>query len=391
MNAPSTTLKSIAAGQLRQQRPDSFPAMLEAYKGEIARALPRHLNADTITRIALTCFRMNPRLAECQPASVFACVIQASQLGLRPGLMGECYLIPYRQRDEGYICTLQLGYQGLLELVRRSGLVESISAHLVHEADEFDVRWGTEPGIMHRPFLDGDPGRIRLVYAVARLKGGGTHADLMTMTDIERIRDRSQNVITAKRNNKTTPWDTDFGEMARKTAIRRICKYLPKSPDLATAIAIDDSAYRGRQQLSVGDAISNTFVPPPIGMDDPDPTGEMPPPSPPAPPPPAPTPDESTARTPRARRQSARDAYVQARGDARGDAPPADEPPQQDEPPAESAGPAPRTYEQYANDVMTSSSAETAALVLDEARATLVDEQLDDLAAVYRRKWGDES
>ena len=123
----TTALRAMATGTMAEKKPNSFPSMLEAYRGEIARALPKHLNADTMTRIALTCFRMNPRLGECQPASVFASVIQASQLGLRPGLMGECYLIPYKTR-EGMQCQLQIGYQGLLELVRRSGLVESVGS-----------------------------------------------------------------------------------------------------------------------------------------------------------------------------------------------------------------------------------------------------------------------
>jgi recombination protein RecT len=377
MNMPTTTMKSVAAGDhVTQRKPESFPAMLDAYRGEIARALPRHLNADTMTRIALTCFRMNPRLAECQPASVFACVIQASQLGLRPGLMGECYLIPFRQRDEGYVCTLQLGYQGLLELVRRSGLVESISAHLVREADVFDVQWGTDPGIVHKPFLDGDAGAVRLVYAVASLKGGGKHAELMTLQDIERIRNRSQNVVNAKRYGKETPWDTDWDEMARKTVLRRICKYLPKSPDLATALALDDAAYRGRQQLSMGDAISNTFVPPPVALNEPDPTtGEVDPPAPPAAPPAPPAPEP---RTQRAKRKAAEpDEQL----------PPPPPPAGPDEQQADDAGPARRTYAECADAILKAASADSAALVLDEARDCLNAEQLAELAALYRRTW----
>jgi len=371
MNAvlPTTNLKSIAAGEARS-RPANFPAMLEAYRGEIARALPKHLNADTMMRIALTCFRMSPKLGECQPASVFACVIQASQLGLRPGLLGECYLIPYKDQ-----CTLQLGYQGLLELVRRSGLVDSISAHLVHERDEFDVEWGTSAGIKHRPYLDGDPGAVRLVYAVARLKGGGMHAEVMTLTDIERIKNRSQNVINAARYGKQTPWDTDWGEMARKTSLRRICKYLPKSTDLATALALDDSAYRGVQQLNVQDAIGNTFVPPQITAEDADPTGEVDPPAP--PPPPAPEPATQQRRAPRPRKG----------GD--GDAAAAPAPAETAEQQAQARGPAPRTYAQFADDIVKATGAETAALALDEARGVLDPEQLDDLAAVYQREWGE--
>jgi recombination protein RecT len=260
--ATLTDLRATQGGrstQVAQRKPDNFPAMLEAYRGEIARALPKHLNAETMTRIALTCFRMNPRLAECKPASVFAAVIQASQLGLRPGLIGECYLIPYK--DE---CTLQIGYQGLLELVRRSGLVDSIGAYLVYERDTYSVRFGTDPGVEHVPALDGDRGGVKFGYAVAKLKGGGTHVEVMTLGEITAIRDRSQNVQSAKRYGKKTPWDTDFDEMARKTLLRRIAKYLPKSPDLATALALDDSAARGAQQITVADAIAGTFVPPAI-------------------------------------------------------------------------------------------------------------------------------
>lgn len=258
----NANLKAITTGTAVAKRPDNFPAMLEAYKGEIARALPRHLQPDTMARIALTCFRMNPKLSECQPASVFAAVIQASQLGLRPGLMGECYLIPYKQQ-----CTLQLGYQGLLELVRRSGLVDSIGAYLVHERDKYEVHFGTDPGVAHEPCLDGDPGAVRFGYAVAKLKGGGTHVEVMTLAEIHRIRERSQNVRNAKKYGSQTPWDTDFDEMARKTLIRRICKYLPKSNELATALALDDAAGRNAQVLNVSDAIANTFVPPAIDMD----------------------------------------------------------------------------------------------------------------------------
>lgn len=253
----TTQLRNIATGERNENaQPSNFPAMLEKFKGEIARALPRHLNADTMARVALTCFRMNKKLGECHPASVFASVIQASQLGLRPGLMGECYLIPYKDQ-----CTLQIGYQGLLELVRRSGLVESIGAYLVHEKDDYDVHFGTDPGVTHKPCLDGDPGPVKFGYAVAKIKGGGTHVEVMTVREIEKIRDRSQNVQNAKRFGKTTPWDTDFEEMARKTLMRRICKYLPKSPDLATAMALDDSAITGTQVLTVEDAAAGSFVP----------------------------------------------------------------------------------------------------------------------------------
>lgn len=341
----STTLKAIGQGE--RTKPTNFPMMLDAYKNEIARALPRHLNAETMMRIALTCFRMNPKLAECEPASVFACVVQASQLGLRPGLMGECYLIPYKDQ-----CTLQIGYQGLLELVRRSGLVEDVAAYVVRQGDEFDVEWGTTPGIKHKPFLDGDAGDLRLVYAVARMKGGGVHAELMTIADIEKIRARSQNVQNASRYGKKTPWDTDFDEMARKTVLRRICKYLPKSPDLASALALDDAASRGTQTLSMQDAIGNTFVPPVIEIDQD--TGEINPP-----------PNDAAPRNGRPRKASPEDPAAAA----------------------SQAQEAEKNFALFAESIERASNLEAAALMLDEARHVLDPEPYTRLTEAYREKW----
>lgn len=253
----TAALKAAAGGQAKNiakmPRERQFPALLEQFKTEIARALPRHLNPDRMSRIALTCFRQNPKLSQCQPASVFAAVIQASQLGLEPGLLGQCYLIPYK--DE---CTLQIGYQGLVDLVRRTGRVKRIESHVVRDGDTFTYRTGLQTVLEHEPKLDGDAGEMRLAYAVAEFSDGGFHVEVMTRAQIEGIRDRSQNVQNARKWNKETPWDTDTEEMWRKTLLRRICKYLPRSPELATAIALDESP---RQELSVEDAINGTWAP----------------------------------------------------------------------------------------------------------------------------------
>jgi recombination protein RecT len=237
-------------------REKQFPAMLESFKTEIARALPRHLNPDRMARIALTEFRKNPKLAQCEPASVFAAIIQASQLGLEPGLMGQAYLIPY-----GSECQLIPGYQGLVDLVRRSGLVKRIEAHVVYERDKFTYRTGMVTVLEHEPCLDGDRGEMRLAYAVAEFSDGGYHVEVMGRQQIESIRDRGQNYKNAQKYKKSTPWDTDAEEMWRKTVIRRISKYLPKSAELAIAVSLNDAAEEGGQHLAVKDAIEGTWAP----------------------------------------------------------------------------------------------------------------------------------
>jgi recombination protein RecT len=248
------------AGKETQQ--SNFPAMLEQYKGEIARALPKHINPDRMARIALTAFRMTPKLAECDPRSVFAAVIQSSQLGLEIGLMGEAHLVPF-----GGQCQLIPGYTGLMKLARNSGLVTDIYAEVVRLNDKFSLTLGMERNLEHTPLTsaggfpasDEERGEVAGFYAVGVLKDGSRTFVAMGRPEIERIRDGSRGYQASKKYKKESLWDTDFASMGLKTAIRRLCKYLPKSPELATALVIDDQA--GRQKFILDDVINGTFTP----------------------------------------------------------------------------------------------------------------------------------
>ncbi|MEQ1526444.1 MAG: recombinase RecT [Gallionella sp.] len=260
----SQTLRNIrqTAATSGANQPQNFPAMLEQYKGEIARALPKHINADRMARIALTAFRMTPKLAECDPRSVFAAVIQSSQLGLEIGLMGEAHLVPF-----GSQCQLIPGYTGLMKLARNSGLVVDVYAEAVRINDKFSLKLGMERDLQHEPLSapggfpasEEERGEVAGFYAVGVLKDGSRTFVAIGRAEVEKIRDGSKGYQAAKKYKKDSPWDTDFAAMGLKTAIRRICKYLPKSPELATALALDDNA--GRQNLTVDDAINGTFSP----------------------------------------------------------------------------------------------------------------------------------
>lgn len=272
--APATTKPSIGMREIvTMPRAQQFPKMLEAFKKEIAVALPSHLNADRMARIALTCFRQTPALQECEPQSVFACIVMASQLGLEPGLMGQAYLIPFNKKVkekneqgrevERWVkeCQLIPGYQGLVDLARRSGRIKSLEAHVVYENDHFECNFGINPVLKHEPKWDGERGGLRLAYAVAHLADGGVHVEVMTRAEILAIRDRSQNVQNAKKWNKKTPWDTDEPQMWIKTVLRRICKFLPKSVELASAIALDAINARGRsQEIDLSDVIEGDYT-----------------------------------------------------------------------------------------------------------------------------------
>jgi len=273
----ATALKSVATGKdqavAKAGPPKDFPAMLQAWLPEIKRALPAHMNGDRMARIALTAFRQTPKLADCDPKTVFAAVLQSAQMGLEIGLMGEAHLVPY-----GKVCQLIPGYQGLIKLAKQTGQIVDIYAQVVYTGDRFLYRTGLSVTLEHEPLLDGDRGEPRLAYALAEFTDGGYHVEIMTRAEIESIRDRSQNVINAKKWGKKTPWDTDEGEMWRKSVLRRLCKFLPKSVELATALSLDDTAGQGSQQMTVRDAVEGSWAPAPVPDEPPAPALPPPPP-----------------------------------------------------------------------------------------------------------------
>ena len=258
-------LKNIHRGNSNPEEKKDFPAMLQKFKGEIERALPRHLNAERMARIALTAFRMTPKLAECDPRSIFAAVIQSAQLGLEVGLMGEAHLVPF-----GDQCQLIPGYTGLMKLARQSGQVVDIYAHEVRAKDEFKLTLGLTRNLEHNPLManggfpaaEEERGDVIGFYAVAVFKDTSRTFVAMSRKEVERIRDNSRGYQAAKRYKKASLWDSDFVAMGLKTVIRRLTKLLPKSPELATALAMDSAAEHGKgQNLDLNDVIDGSYTP----------------------------------------------------------------------------------------------------------------------------------
>jgi recombination protein RecT len=195
----------------------------DKFKEQVALALPKHMTPERFTRIALTAITRTPKLQDCSQASLFKCLLDLSAAGLEPDGR-RAYLIPY-----GNECTLILSYMGMIELVRRSGDVVSIRSELVCENDEFTWENGK---IVHKVEWRKPRGEIQAVYAEAVLRSGETQTATMTKDEVDAIRKRS-------RSGSSGPWVTDYGEMAKKTSLRRLCKLLPLSPEVAEHIERD--------------------------------------------------------------------------------------------------------------------------------------------------------
>lgn len=218
----------------------TLKALFERSRASIAEAMPRHLSVERILRVTLAAVGRTPLLLQCDQASILKSVMVAAQLGLEPtGVLGSAYLVPYRNTKTGrYEAQLIIGYRGLIDLARRSGQIASIDARVVRTSDRFICTFGLLPVLEHEPCWDDDPGELRAVYAVARLTDGSTQLEVMTKAEIEKIR------LRAKAGNNG-PWITDYEEMARKTVVRRLAKYLPLSVELETAFRIQQDAEAG--------------------------------------------------------------------------------------------------------------------------------------------------
>lgn len=197
------------------------------HKDQIALALPKHVSADRMARIALTELRKTPKLMDCDPYSFMGALIQCAQLGLEPGSgLGHAYLIPF-----GNQVQLIVGYQGMLELSMRSGKVDSIYADIVYAGDDFD--YYVENGkqyLKHRPSftVERSDSNIIAVYAIAHIKGSAVPLiEVMSVAEVNQIEKQ-----TRKGSRRSQVWTSYFSEMCKKTVIRRIFKKLPKSAEM---------------------------------------------------------------------------------------------------------------------------------------------------------------
>ncbi len=202
-----------------QDKPKTIYDFIKAMAPEIQKAIPKHLDTNRLARIVMTEIRNNPKLGQCSKESLLGALMLSAQLGVEPGPLGLCYYIPFKNQ-----CQFILGYRGMIDLARRSGAIESIYAETVHENDEFDYELGLDPKITHKPTME-DRGEPIAFYAVAKFKDGGFQLKLMSKAEVNKHRSRSKAA-------ESGPWVTDYSEMAKKTVVRAMFKYLPISIEL---------------------------------------------------------------------------------------------------------------------------------------------------------------
>jgi recombination protein RecT len=351
----STTMEELRAGPAKQQQNQlvALSGFLDKMKGQIARALPRHLNADRMSRLALTAFSTTPALRECTPQSIAGSLMTAAQLGLEPNVGGQGYLVPYKDRRRGVtLCQFIPGWRGLVDLANRSGRC-SVWTGVARMGDEFDYQLGDAPFVRHKPGEEDEGSPFTHVYACGRVRDASMAViEVWTRAKVERHLAKYNKVGDSHYARES---EHNFEQYGRKVALLQVLKYMPSSIELEKAITVAEAT--DTHQDFVIEADFARVVPDEA-------TGEVPPP-PPAPPAPAP-------RT-RTRKEPPAAAHA-----------PAPAAPVQ---PAADAGPA-VTYAQLADAINTAPDREAADQVLDRGRS-LPDVQREELARLYELRFTD--
>ena len=276
------------------QRVHLVRGMLHTNTAEIERALAQRVPIDLFLRVCMTTFRAaGDKMLSADPRTFIAACVEAAQLGLLPdGHLGEAYLIPVWDKNHinadnsrgATVVQLRIGYPGMMKLARRSGDVKDIQAECVFANDEFDVVLGTDRRIRHVPWYArshkiAEPGPVVAAYATAEIVGSQTLSfQVVPKRDLDATAERSGN---PKDREPSTFWKQHPEAMSKKTAVRRLCKWLPIPDDARAAMNRDLAREEGREIIDVGaredgpktlnDLIGNG-TPPPVPPSLPPPT-----------------------------------------------------------------------------------------------------------------------
>lgn len=215
-------------------REDQHPiiAKIDAKMPEIAAMLPDGMHADRFRRVVVQALVRNPDLWTCTPVSVVSAIVESAQIGLEPtGVLGRAWMLPYAGEAK-----LIVGFRGYAELAWRADRI-LVKTGAVRAGDEFAYQRGTDAFLRHVPALDdaereADDANITDFWALYQLPDGRSEFEVMSRKAVERIRDKAR--------YKNPVWGQHFGEMGRKTVLRRLLKTAPLSPEVQRVLARDE-------------------------------------------------------------------------------------------------------------------------------------------------------
>ena len=225
-----------------------FHNNLKAYeKSVLPNLLSKHnIDPAQFIQIVMSEIKKNEKLLQAfkeNPSSLFASILAGAEIGLIPSdMLGEFYIIP-RNMGGKMTATPQIGYKGLVNILLRSGEISKIHTECVYEEEEFEIIYGLEQNIIHKPnfSVERSANTLKFVYAVAKLKNGEYQFQVLSKGEITKIRALSRYENDLYFNDKKDPqmW------MVRKTCLVQLAKLLPKDFYSKKAVQMDSALESG--------------------------------------------------------------------------------------------------------------------------------------------------
>ncbi|HQX68346.1 MAG TPA: recombinase RecT [Ottowia sp.] len=221
-------------------------SLLDKLKPQMSLALPKHLNVDRMSRLALTAFSTNPDLLQCSPQSLAGSIMLASQLGLEIGVGGQGYLIQYKGT-----ATFVPGWKGLVDLVSRAGRA-TVWTGAVFDGDRFEYQLGDTPFCKHVPG-DDDGGKFTHVYAIGRVRDAEMPViEVWTRAKVEKHL-KAFNKVGGRHYALAS--ENNLQMYGRKVALLQVLKYMPSSIELQNATTAIHAAEAGQPIVLEGDLV----------------------------------------------------------------------------------------------------------------------------------------
>ena len=235
-----------------REKGEATKTLLTRHAEELQKVLPKHITSDRFIRVALTACTNMPKLLDARKGDFMIAIMEAAALGLEPGIMGQCWLLPYEMKKgtaQAYTTVnLIVGYRGMIQLARRSGQIDQWVAGSIRENDEFSFVDVPPEMYFKRLQKEAERGERIAAYSCVKLFGGGWQPFVMYADEVNKRKAKS-----ASAGSKYSPWVLWPDEMWAKTAVRGQSKFMPLSVEarpLSRVAEIDYRADLGQPQFS---------------------------------------------------------------------------------------------------------------------------------------------
>lgn len=229
---------AIAKREQGDGKLQTLKGLLDQQVSKFAEVAPKYMNVERLIRLMLAAYSRNPKIAQCSPASVLLFTMRCAETGLEPIGAGGAWPVPYENRKNG-TTELQFipDYRGLIALAKKNGDILDAVTYPVYEQDKFEIEYGMNPNVEHKPCVIGEKGDLLGVYMIVTLPDGGKQVHWMDMSDIKHIQGKSK-------ASGFGPWKTDFVAMALKSVVRKGMKLFARSPQLQAALEYDNETFK---------------------------------------------------------------------------------------------------------------------------------------------------